>query len=245
VAFSTHATAKTKQKGGGKRKMDIDAAITSYLTLNCDYTDSFYNFVLAISLFVPLALTFIFFGISYYTREIYYLSLSFALTFDYIVNFFYTGLYQDPAPRPSCGGSRAYPSFITQHSMFLFTFLILSKQLYFLRLERHALVLLLAWVLTTWIAAIRLGYNSLEQAIIGAFIGQASALVAINALTVCIYFSKTVLLQHDLIRRFYYVDNIFKLHEQRMVTLEGLKKAIKDLQLAPAAVTGIWDRLPQ
>ena len=59
--------------------MDVSKAIRDYLIATCDFEDTWYHIVLAVILLVPVALTFIFFGISYYTRQIFYLIMSLAL----------------------------------------------------------------------------------------------------------------------------------------------------------------------
>lgn len=218
--------------------MDVTGAIKAYLTLNCDYKDSFYNFILAIALFVPLALTFTFFGISYYTREIYYLTLSLALAFDYFINFFFTGLFLDPAPNPTCGGSQAYPSFLTQHSMFLYTFLLMSRQLFYLKLERHDVMFLQIWVLMTWVAALRLGYNNIEQAVIGAFIGQAFGLVAVTIVSLVVFYSREYIIYYNILQRTYYIDNIYKMHEKKTITKQKLSTL-----LAKSDLNTAWDEL--
>lgn len=218
--------------------MDVSKAVKAYLTLNCNYEDSFYNFILAIALFVPLALTFTFFGISYYTREIYYLTLSLALAFDYFINFFFTGLFLDPAPNPTCGGSQAYPSFLTQHSMFLYTFLLMSRQLFYLKLQRHDVMFLQIWVLMTWVAALRLGYNNIEQAVIGAFIGQAFGLVAVTIVSVIVAYTREYIISYNILQRAYYIDNIYKMHEKKTITKQTLKTLIEKNNFIDA-----WDEL--
>src|SRR5271166_3073801 len=114
--------------------MDLRRAIEEDLYKNCNFDKSSYHEFLALILFVPVALTAIFFGISYYTKELYYLVLSLMLALDIFLNFFISGLYFAPAPIPSCGGNRAFPSFKTEHAAFLYSFMVLSRHLFYLRL---------------------------------------------------------------------------------------------------------------
>lgn len=155
--------------------MSLTEAIESYLTLNCNYESTVVNQILAIVLYVPYAMIIIFWAVSWITKEIIWLVMSFSLFLDTLLNFFLTGLFLDPAPRPSCGGSSAYPSYLTEHWAFVVMFLFLARHLYNLSMSIPIVIMLVSGYLLTWIAAVRLGYTNYEQALSGAVVGHVFA----------------------------------------------------------------------
>ena len=78
--------------------MDVSGAIKEYLITNCHFTDTWTNIFFAFILFIPTALTFVFFGISYYNKQVFWLFMSFALATDWGFNLLISGWAPEPAP---------------------------------------------------------------------------------------------------------------------------------------------------
>jgi hypothetical protein len=155
--------------------MDMVDAIVQHLHTNCDFDNSYFHYMLGLTHFVPIPMAFIFFGISYYSGEVYYLILSLGMGLDIILNYALTNMIGEPAPNPLCGGHTANPSFHTEHAFFLYTFMLLTQLFFKLKITSLEIFLLQIWVLLTWVATITLGYNSFNQAFYGSIIGSAAA----------------------------------------------------------------------
>jgi hypothetical protein len=226
--------------------MDLRRAIQEDLYLNCNWEDTPYHWLLAFILFVPVALTAIFFGISWYTKELYYLVLSIVLALDIFLNFFISGLYFAPAPIPTCGGNRAFPSFKTEHSCFLYTFMILSRHFFYLKLDDWAVFWLQVWVLLTWIASVELGYNNFKQALVGAVIGHSFAFVVILIVAPIIAKYRKYFMYRGLLHWMGYHDTIFEIDDTIRLRRHELGYLIKEIDKTKNSNGGedeIWQNI--
>lgn len=200
-----------------QKKMDVQGAIRDYLVENCNFSDSWLHITFAIILYSPTVLTFIFFGVSYYTKQVFYLIMSMALSIDSIVNLLISNWIPDAAPVETCGGPRAFPSFFMEHSAFLFTYLLFSSHLFHLHVTLREIAMLQIWMLLTWIASVELGYNTFKQALVGAIIGHTLAMVCV----LLIYVTKDRIREHmfyrGLLHRLGYVDSIFENSDAKIV----------------------------
>ncbi len=216
--------------------MDLAKAIKEDLFLNCHFKDTLYHSLLAFILFVPIALSAIFFGISYYTKELYYLVLSIVLVLDIALNFFISGLYFAPAPLPTCGGNRAFPSFKTEHAFFLYIFLIMSRHFFYLKLDGWAVFWLQVWVLLTWVASVELGYNDFKQALVGGVVGASFGFIMVVVVALIIGKYRRYFMYRGLLHWVGYHDTIFDMddtirvrrHELPMVVIEIEKNTKKN-----------------
>lgn len=210
--------------------MDLAKAIREDLYLNCKFEDTPYHLLLAFILFVPVALSAIFFGISYYTKELYYLVLSIALALDIFLNFFISGLYFAPAPLPSCGGNRAFPAFKTEHSLFLYMFLVMSRHFFFLKLGDWAVFWLQVWVLLTWIASVELGYNDFKQALVGGVVGAVFAAIVIMFVRLIIGKYRRYFMYRGLLHWVGYHDTIFEMDDTIKLRKHELSLLVNETQ---------------
>jgi hypothetical protein len=189
--------------------MDVSGAIRAYLISNCHYDDSWHHILLAFILFVPTALTFVFFGVSYYTKQVFWLIMSFALAIDWGFNTLISGWAQEAAPVPTCGGPRAFPSFMMEHSAFMYNYLMISDHFFALNLTWWDVTWLQVWILLTWIASIELGYNNFRQALVGNLIGQVLSFLAVGLIRTFIYPFRRYMLRTGLLHFIGYRDTIF------------------------------------
>jgi hypothetical protein len=210
--------------------MDLAEAIKQDLLTNCNFNDSYRYWFYAMVLFVPVGLTFVFFGISYYTKELYYFVLSCVLALDIFLNFFVSGLYFESAPLPQCGGSRAFPAFKTEHSTFLYNFMMLSNFFFLLKLDEWAVFWLQVWVLTTWIASVELGYNNFRQALVGAIIGQAFSFFLIVLVAAVMKRYRKYFVHNGIMHWLGYHDTIFENDETIRVRKHELYIIIDEIE---------------
>lgn len=187
--------------------MDIVGAFTDSLQTNCASDGSAYHFMLGIAHFVPGAISFFFLGLSWKSQEIFYAVTTVLLYIDIILNYALTGVIRDPAPIPGCGGVSASPAFFSEHAFFLYSHLQLSRYLYYYYLKQRLIVALQIWVTWTWISAVTLGYNTVEQAMLGAYVGTAAAVV----LHVLVFYLFNE--HYDAIMKSYIVDTVFDLKD--------------------------------
>lgn len=218
--------------------MDVQRAIRDYLIENCNFSDSWLHITFAIILYSPTVLTFIFFGVSYYTKQVFYLIMSVALSLDSIVNLLVSNWIPDAAPVETCGGPRAFPSFFMEHSSFLFTYLLFSSHLFHLHMTMREIFMLQVWLLLTWIASVELGYNTFKQAIVGAIIGHTGAMVCV----LLVYALKDTIRAHltrkSLLHWMGYIDTIFENGGAKIV----LSRADYDSVIG-AQSTQTWEQL--
>jgi hypothetical protein len=189
--------------------MDVSGAVKAYLIANCNFKDTWFHILLAIILYVPTALIFVFLGVSYYTKQLFYLIMSLALTFDWALNTFISGWVQEAPPMATCGQPRAFPSFMLEHSSFMYSYLMLSNHYFKLHLTTWDVFLLQFWVLLTWIASTELGYNNYRQAIFGALIGHVMAFLFVFFLDLFIRPLRNYVHHRGFLHFLGYYDNIF------------------------------------
>ncbi len=226
--------------------MDMVTAIGEHLRKNCDFDNSYFHYALGLTHFVPIFITFIFFGISYYSGEIYFLILSFALALDYALNFILAGVLAEGAPNPLCGGTHANPSFHTEHAFFFYTYLLLSRFFFNLQMNWRDVVLLQLWVQLTWVSSVTLGYNSFEQALGGAYVGSVAAFVVQFIIYSVWRRVEPWLMTHPVVTRAGYSNTIIRVDEAEM---QLLVHRVVELQNAEPFRTGsearirkqIWD----
>jgi len=227
--------------------MDVTGAVKAYLIDNCNFEDSWYHILLAFILFVPTALTFVFFGVSYYTRQVFWLFMSFALAIDWGFNYLISGWSQDPAPIPTCGGPRAFPSFMLEHSSFLYNYLMVSDFFFAVNLTWWDILLLQIWILLTWIASIELGYNNFRQALVGALIGHFLAFFTVCLIRMFIHPFRSYMLRTGLLHMIGYRDTIFANNDQVIAfahtDIEHLKRVIVSNEYDPTDNDTLWNLL--
>jgi hypothetical protein len=156
---------------------------------------------------VPAAISFFFLGLSWKSREIFYAVTTTLLYIDIILNYALTGVIRDPAPIPGCGGVSASPAFFSEHAFFLYSHLQLSRYLYSYFLKQRFIVALQIWVTWTWISAVTLGYNSVEQAMLGAHVGTAAA--AVLHIAVFYIFNE----HYDFVMDSYFIEHVLGLRD--------------------------------
>jgi len=225
--------------------MDVGGAIKEYLINNCNFEDSWYHMFLAFILFVPTALTFVFFGVSYYTRQVFWLFMSFSLTIDWAFNLLISGWAPESSPVPTCGGPRAFPSFMLEHSSFMYTYLIASNHFFNLNMTEWDIFLLQVWVLLTWIASVELGYNSFKQALFGAVIGHFMAFFFVLIINFFIRPFRNYMLRKGILHLVGYRDTIFETVDLYITIAETdvelLKKVIVNYNYSNTRQ--LWDLL--
>jgi hypothetical protein len=225
--------------------MDVSGAIKAYLIDNCNFNDSWYNIFLAFILYVPSILTFAFFGISYYTRQVFWLFTSLALAIDWAFNLLISNWTLEPAPVPTCGGPRAFPSFMTEHSAFMYTYLLMSNHYFNLNLTEWDIFLLQVWVLLTWIASVQLGYNNYKQALIGGVIGHFMAFFFVFICNFFIRAFRNYMLHKGVLHFFGYRDTIYVSSDLTIVItetdLDKLKQIIMEGNYKDTK--SLWDAL--
>lgn len=206
--------------------MDVPGAIRDYLINNCNYSDSWLHIVYALIVFSPTVLTFIFAGVSYYTKQIFYLFMSMALYVDSLLNLLVSNWIPWHAPVETCGGPRAFPSFFMQHSAFLITFLLLSRHVFKLHISPREIWLLQIWLLLTWVSAVDLGYNNFKQVLSGAIVGSTLAAACILLLYMTIGAIRLHILHDGLLHRLGYIDSIFVTTDSRITLAESQLRSL-------------------
>ena len=227
--------------------MDVSGAIKTYLIDNCHFSNDWYHILLAFILFVPTALTFVFFGVSYYTKQVFWLFMSFALLVDWGFNTLISGWTPESAPVPTCGGPRAFPSFMLEHSSFMYNYLLLSNHFFNVNLTTWDIFLLQVWILLTWIASIELGYNNYRQALVGALIGHVLAFFTVCFFSIIIHPFRNYMLRTGLLHLVGYRDTIFENNDQNIIIsktdVEKLKQVVRSDNYDRANNDSLWSLL--
>lgn len=210
--------------------MNVVGALQEQLRKDCLYDDTFFDFVLGAIHLVPYVVSFAFLGISIATREIFYTVLSGALWFNTILNYTLTWILADPAPVITCGGKAALPAFFSEHSFFLYVFVVTSYYLYNLRLNSLHIFLLQVWVIMSWVSSVILGYNYKYQVIWGASVGSYAAVVVQIFVYNIIWKNRTKLMQFKIVSAFYR-DSIFEPNYKAWLSDAELQKISSEVAM--------------
>jgi len=189
--------------------MDVIEGFRMKLERDCDYDDTYFEFILGIIHMVPWVITFAMMGVSITTRELFYTVTSVVSWIDIILNYALTNIFADPAPLVECGGPSALPAFFTEHAYFMYVYLVLSHFMYNLQLNIIHIFLLQVWVTMAWISSVVLGFNSTYQIVAGAYVGTGVAIVVHIVVYFVVWKNRKAIIESRVSAKFRYVDSIF------------------------------------